>query len=139
MRGVDPETWWRYHRRTEAGELWIGPSASARRVQRLVQASRSAVLALAVRRDEDLRGLASARCSAVAELRDATVEVVTALGAGRVATVLGIPPAMVRALCRQEQPPALLHGLSPPRGARLGTEMSGPKRLNTVTSPAEPP
>jgi hypothetical protein len=82
----------------------MGRSASARRVQHLVQVSRSAVLDLVKQRDDDLRALATASHTAAAQLRAATVRVVTALGVMRVATVLGVHPAVVRALCSPEQP-----------------------------------
>ena len=111
MRGVDAETWWRYRGRIGAGELWVAQGARSRRVQRLVLASSSSVLELVARQDEDLRSLVSARLSAAAELRTATVGLVAALGAERVADVLGVEPAIVRSLCSPSTPTAVLEGL----------------------------
>ena len=113
MRGVKPETWWRYHRRMEAGELWVGPGAKAVRTQQLVQVSRAAVLGLVARRDNDLRALTLVERSAATEVRAATVKVVAAQGVRRVATVLGVPPPAVRALGSEEQSTAVLDALAP--------------------------
>jgi hypothetical protein len=101
MRGVGAETWWRYRARIEAGELWVAPGAKARRLQRLVLVSSSAVLELVARQDEDLRSLVSASRIAAAELRTATAQqLVAAVGVERVAAVLGLAPAVVRSLLR---------------------------------------
>ena len=113
MRGVKPETWWRYHRRMEAGELWVGPGAKAVRAQQLVQVSRAAVLGLVARRYDDLRAVTLAERRAAAEVRAATVKVVAAQGVRRVATVLSVPPAIVRALCSEDQSTAVLDALAP--------------------------
>ena len=99
MRGVDPETWWRYHRRITAGDLWVAQCAKARRVQRVVQVTGPAVLDLMRRRDDDLRQLLAARSLAGAELRAASQGLVAALGVERVASVLDVSSAVVRSLC----------------------------------------
>lgn len=136
MRGVDPKTWWRYHRRMETGELWVGPGADARRAQRLVQASSVTVQDLVARRDDDLRCLAAAMWTAAAELRTTTIRLVTAQGLGRVATVLGARPQLVRDLCSEEQPTPMLSRLPP----RCWPEPARPRPPDQrVTSPATPP
>jgi hypothetical protein len=104
MRGVGPKTWWRRHARIAAGELWVAPNASARRVERVVRATSRGVLDLVRRRDDDLGQLLSARGSAETDLRAATVALVASLGVERVASVLDLRPAMVRSLCSSDHP-----------------------------------
>ena len=111
MLGMSAETWWRYRARIEAGELWVAPGATAKRAQRLVLVSSSAVLELVARQDEDLRSPVSARCTAAADLRTATVGLVAALGVDRVADVLCLAPAVVRSLSSPDAPTAVLEGL----------------------------
>jgi hypothetical protein len=111
MRGVGAETWWRYRARIEAGELWVAPGAKARRPQRLVLVSSSAVLELVARQDEDLRSLVSASRIAAAELRTATVGLVAAVGVERGAAVLGLAPPVVRSLLSPDAPTAVLEEL----------------------------
>ncbi len=113
MRGVNPQTWWYYHSRTDAGELWVAASAKARRAQRVVQVTGPAVVDLVRRRDHDLRSLASARSSAETELRACTMALVATLGVDRVAFVLGLSPAVVRSLCRGDQRTSSLEDLFP--------------------------
>ena len=111
MGGMDAETWWRYRSRIEAGELWVAPGARGRRLQRLVLVSSSVVLELVARQDEDLGSLVSACCSAAAELRTATVGLVTTLGVERVAGVLGLAPAVIRSLGSPDAPVVVLKGV----------------------------
>ena len=115
----------------------MGPGAKAVRAQQLVQLSRAAVLGLVARRDDDLRALTLVERSAAAEVRAATVKVVAAQGVRRVATVLSVPPAIVRALCSEEQSTAVLDALAPRLLPAPGSQTCR-QWLNTAASPARP-
>jgi hypothetical protein len=95
MRGVDPDTWWTTNRRVEAGELWVVHGARARRAHRVVYVTRPTVLALAARRDADLRHLTTATTAADKELREATRRLLAATTWDRALTVLAVDSAVL--------------------------------------------
>ncbi len=98
MRGVDPQVWWRCHRRVDAGERWVGANATARRVQRIVYATQDRVLKLADQRDARLATVEVACAAAEARLRAAVRNPVAAFGVRETARRLGLPESTVSVL-----------------------------------------
>lgn len=98
MRGVEPAAWWRCHKRVEAGERWVGANAAARRIQRVVYATRDRVHQLAEQRDARLAPLEAASRAAESRLRDAFRHLGAAFGIREMARRLGLPGSTVAAL-----------------------------------------
>ncbi|MBW3642698.1 MAG: hypothetical protein KY447_07260 [Actinobacteria bacterium] len=98
MRGIDPETWWRCHRRIEAGERWVGANATDRRVQRIVYATRQRALELVAERDASVTTLKAACGAAEVRLRAALRNPGAAFGVRETARRLGLPESTVAVL-----------------------------------------
>ena len=98
MRGVEPTAWWHCNQRIEAGERWVGPNATARRVQRIVYVTRAKVLELSRRRAADLHTLEADFVRAEGRLREAVRNPTAAFGVRETARRLGLPRWTVEAL-----------------------------------------